>query len=145
MATLLPFIISLLSLHAGAIRASDQSLPLVRFQGCYDGDTCTTTDAEKVRLACIDAPEIKNRPRLRATKMRSTAYDNSSSERSAENLRALVLGRLVGIRRITTDRYGRTIAELFVDSRNVGQQQVANGHALISQRYSSLCAWTARF
>ena len=127
------------------ISASDQSLPLVRFQGCYDGDTCTTTDAEKVRLACIDAPEIKNRPRLRAIKMRPTAYDNSSSERSAENLRALVLGRLVGIRRITTDRYGRTIAELFVDNRNVGQQQVANGHALISQRYSSLCAWTARF
>ena len=90
MATLLQFIISLLSLNAGAIRASDQSLPLVRFQGCYDGDTCTTTDAEKVRLACIDAPEIKNHPRLRATKMRPTAYDNFYSERSAENLRALV-------------------------------------------------------
>ncbi len=145
MSILLSFVIPLLPLHASAMGSSDQRLPLVRFQGCYDGDTCTTTDAEKVRLACIDAPEIKNRPRLRATKMRPTAYDNPAAERSAENLRELVLGRFVGIRRISKDRYGRTIAELFVDNRNVGQQQVTNGHAVISQRYSSLCAWTSRF
>ena len=24
---------------------------------CFDGDTCTTTTGERVRLACIDAPE----------------------------------------------------------------------------------------
>ena len=144
MGNLLPFFIFLFSLQVGAAKASDQNLPLVRFQGCYDGDTCTTTDAEKVRLACIDAPELKKRPRFRATKMSPIAYDNTSSERSADGLRALVLGRLVRIRRITTDRYGRTIAELFVDNRNVGQQQVINGHAVISQRYASQCSWATR-
>ena len=126
------------------VGASDQHLPLVRFQGCYDGDTCTTTDAEKVRLACIDAPELKKRPRLRATRMSPTAYENSSFERSAANLRALVSGRMVAIRRITTDRYGRTVAELFINDMNVGHQQVMNGHAVISQEHAWQCAWASR-
>ena len=121
--------------------ASDQRFPLVRFQGCYDGDTCTTTDSEKVRLACIDAPELTKRPRLRATRMRPIAYDNSLFERSADHLRALVSGRMVGIRRITTDRHGRTVAELFIDNKNVGQQQVMSGHAVISRKYAWQCAW----
>ena len=130
------------SSHCG--RASDQRLPLVRFQGCYDGDTCTTTDAEKVRLACINAPDIAKRQRFRATRMSSTSYDNSAFERSADNLRALVSGRLVGIRRITTDRYGRTVAELFIDDKNVGQQQVLNGFAVIFQEDAGQCAWSSR-
>ena len=46
-------------------------------------------------------------------------------------LRSLVVGREVGIRRITTDRYDRTVAELFVDVTNVQQQLVASGHAEI--------------
>ena len=25
---------------------------------CYDGDTCTTTKGERIRLACIDSPEL---------------------------------------------------------------------------------------
>ena len=37
----------LLLVPATVAGASDQRLPLVRFQGCYDEDTCTTTDAEK--------------------------------------------------------------------------------------------------
>ena len=51
----------LLLAPATVARASDQRLPLVRFQGCYDGDTCTTTEAEKLRLACINAPDIAKR------------------------------------------------------------------------------------
>ena len=92
MGQLLPFVILLLWVQASTAKASGPNLPLVRFQGCYDRDTCMTTDSEKVRLACIDAPEIKQRPRLRAIKMSPTADDNTSSMRSADSLRALVLG-----------------------------------------------------
>ena len=28
---------------------------------CYDGDTCTTIEGEKIRLACIDTPELKGK------------------------------------------------------------------------------------
>ena len=53
----------------------------------------------------------------------------------------LVVGRNVGIRRITTDRYGRTVAELFVDGSNVQQQLVAAGHAEIYWKYAHQCPW----
>ena len=33
--------------------------PIVQIKDCYDGDTCTTKSGEKIRLACIDAPELK--------------------------------------------------------------------------------------
>ena len=57
-------------------------------------------------------------------------------------LRAIVVGRDVGIRRITKDRYGRTVAELFVDGSNVQQQLVAAGHADIYWKYAHQCGWT---
>ena len=141
MLKILSTVFLLLLAHAFSERVSAQGMPLVRFQSCYDGDTCTTTNAEKVRLACIDAPERKKRPRFRATRMQPTAYDNSLGDQSAFHLRTLVLGRLVGIRRIATDRYGRTVAELFIDNTSVGQQQVENGHAVISQQHAWQCAW----
>jgi endonuclease YncB( thermonuclease family) len=59
MANFLSIIIFLLLPLVSASYSRDQSLPIVRFQGCYDGDTCATTEDESVRLACIDAPEVK--------------------------------------------------------------------------------------
>ena len=38
-----------------------QKLPSVIVKKCYDGDTCTTESGEKIRLACIDAPEIRGK------------------------------------------------------------------------------------
>tara|TARA_B100001063_G_scaffold235176_1_gene253452 strand:+ start:421 stop:624 length:204 start_codon:yes stop_codon:yes gene_type:complete len=38
---------------------SFSSLPNVFIKDCYDGDTCTTLKGEKIRLACIDTPELK--------------------------------------------------------------------------------------
>ena len=57
-------------------------------------------------------------------------------------LRSLVQGREVGIRRITTDRYGRTVAEIFVDGMNVGKDLVRSGHADVYWRYAKPCPWT---
>jgi micrococcal nuclease len=95
-------------------------------------------------LACINAPDIAKRQRFRASRTSSTSYDNSAFERFADNLRSLVSGRLVGIRRITTDRYGCTVTELFIDDKNVGQQQVLNGFAVIFQEDAGQCAWSSR-
>ena len=97
---------------------------------CYDGDTCTTTNGERVRLACIDTPELIGK---RAESVPAIAARN--------HLRGLVLGKKVGIRRITEDRYGRTVAELFVGETNVQREMVATGHAEVYQRYSHQCPW----
>ena len=98
---------------------------------CYDGDTCTTTTGERVRLACIDTPELVG---MRAEPVPAKA--------ARDFLRYLVVGKKVRIRRITEDRYGRTVAELFVGERNVQQELVATGHAEVYQRYAHQCPWT---
>ncbi len=107
------------------------ALASVLIASCYDGDTCTTSAGEKVRLACIDTPELRGK---RANPVPAKA--------ARDYLRGLVVGRDVGIRRITTDRYGRTVAELFVDGSNVQQQLVAAGHADIYWKYAHQCGWT---
>lgn len=93
---------------------------------CYDGDTCTTTRGEKIRLACIDAPEMKVASRLRPTSMQAETYDNSHAVESRDYLRQLVVGEKVSIQRTTTECYGRTVVELFVDGINIGQIFVRN-------------------
>ena len=107
------------------------ALESVTIRSCYDGDTCTTSVGEKVRLACIDTPELRGR-----------RADPVPAKAARDYLRAVVVGREVGIRRITKDRYGRTVAELFVDGSNVQQQLVASGHAEIRWKYASQCPWT---
>ncbi len=40
-------------------RSTDNAKEKVKIIRCHDGDTCTTDKGEKIRLACIDAPELK--------------------------------------------------------------------------------------
>ena len=71
-----------------------------------DGDTITIrsgTDTIKIRLAEIDAPE-RGQP---------------WGEKSRQALDGLVAGKIVQAIPITTDRYGRTVARVMVDGRNV--------------------------
>ena len=97
---------------------------------CYDGDTCTSSTGEKIRLACIDTPELRGK-----------SADPVPAKEARDYLRELVVGRKVTIRRITSDRYGRTVAELFIDGSNVQQQLVASGHASIYWHYADQCPW----
>ena len=86
----------------------------VLITSCYDGDTCRTSRGEKIRLACIDTPELRGK-----------RADPVPAKAARDYLRNLVVGRNVGIRRITTDRYSRTVAELFVDGSNWASLLVA--------------------
>ena len=72
------------------------ALASVVIASCYDGDTCTTTTGERVRLACIDTPELVGK---RAKPMPAKA--------ARDHLRGLVVGKQVGRRRINEERYGR--------------------------------------
>ena len=114
-----------------ALAQPSTALETVTIRSCYDGDTCTTSTGEKIRLACIDTPEMKGK---RAQPARARA--------ARDHLQAMVVGRSVGLRRITVDRYGRTVGELFVDGMNVQQAMVASRHAEIYWKYASQCPWT---
>ena len=104
--------------------------PAVLIRSCYDGDTCTTTTGEKVRLACIDTPKLRGR----------NAHPGPAKA-ARDYLRSRLKGKAITIRRIDTDRYGRTVAELFADGANVQEQLVASGHAEIYRRYAKPCVW----
>ena len=107
------------------------ALASIVIASCYDGDTCTTTKGERVRLACIDTPELV-----------AKGAEPVPARAARDHLRGLVVGKKIGIRRITEDRYGRTVAELFVGETNVQQEMVATGHAEIYWRYAYQCPWT---
>ena len=107
------------------------ALASVVIASCYDGDTCTTTTGERVRLACIDTPELVGK-----------RAEPAPAKAARDHLRNLVVGKQVGIRRITEDRYERTVAELFLGLTNVQQEMVAIGHAEILWRYAHQCPWT---
>ena len=74
--------------------------------------------------------------------LRGRIADPVPATAARDYLRELVVGKSVGVRRVATDRYGRTVAELFVDGSNVQQQLVASGHADIYWMYAHQCPWT---
>ena len=107
---------------------------LVVIDSCYDGDTCTTTSGEKIRLACIDTPEIRG-PRA-----------NPEPAKAARDfLNSNVAGKEVSIRRITKDRYERTVAELAKDGVNIQKLMVSKGYAKIYKKYADPCPWASNF
>ena len=97
---------------------------------CYDGDTCTSTDGEKIRLACIDTPELRGK-----------RADPIPAKAARDYLNGLVAGEEVSIKRITKDRYGRTVAELTKDGVNIQERLVDKGFASVYKRYSDQCDW----
>ncbi|WP_320663884.1 thermonuclease family protein [Prochlorococcus sp. MIT 1223] len=103
----------------------------VVIKDCYDGDTCTTITGEKIRLACIDTPELKEK-----------RADPIPAKAARDYLNGLVAGETLDIRRITKDRYGRTVAELSIDGMNIQEHLVDKGLATIYERYASQCDWS---
>ena len=99
----------------------------------YDGDTLRVTDGRsetKIRFCGIDAPE----------------KDQAGGIESRDHLRSLIAqgdGTLIVVP-VETDRYGRTVAELFVpiggeEEIHLNSQMVADDHAYHYAQYSAGC------
>lgn len=92
-----------------------------------DGDTLRVqADGRSItiRLACIDAPE--------------TAQSPWGKQSRAYLMQRLPRGRQVSIQPHTTDRYGRTVAEVITDS-SINVLMVKEGQAFVYHRYLSGC------
>ena len=93
-----------------------------------DGDTIRVSDGAKrvtIRLACIDAPETAQKP-----------YGIDARQK----LQTLApVGSVVSLQTKTTDRYGRTVAEIFRNGRSVNQAMVSTGEAFVYWQYISGC------
>ena len=128
-------LLAAIALSAGLLGCSAYAQS-VWIESCYDGDTCTTSQGEKIRLACIDAPEL-----------RGANARPAEAKEARDFLRRAVVGRELGISRKGPDKYGRTVAELFIKdtSLTIGELMIASGHALIDPRYERQCSWTVHF
>ncbi|MEO0804545.1 MAG: thermonuclease family protein, partial [Cyanobacteria bacterium J06642_2] len=97
-----------------------------------DGDTLRASVAGEtvtVRLSCIDAPETAQTP-----------WGNQSRDRLKQLLQR---GDRVELRVETTDRYGRTVAEIFERGASVNLQLVEEGQAVVYRKYLSGCSQTS--
>ena len=110
------------------------SLSNVFIKDCYDGDTCTTLKGEKIRLACIDTPELKGK-----------RADPIPAKEARDYLNNLVAYKEVYIKRITNDRYGRTVGELFKDDVNIQKLIVEKGYGKIYKKYAYQCEWSKKY
>ena len=122
------FLFLSLFLNYELLAKSDFSTIFIK--SCYDGDTCTAIDGEKIRLACINTPELKGK--------------NSDPKKGLEArdfLNKLVENKEILIKRITKDRYGRTVAEIYKDGTNIQELIVKKGYGKIYKRYSYQCEW----
>lgn len=82
-----------------------------------DGDTFWS-NGEKIRIADIDAPE-----------MRGQCSSESQKARRSRDRLAQLLDDKFEVRRTGTDRYGRTLAIVLVGGRSVGDHLVREGLA----------------
>lgn len=85
-----------------------------------DGDTIRV-GAERIRIANIDTPEMPGRARC--------AYEADRALAAKARLTQILSGGEITIARDGVDRYGRTLATLRVNGRDVGEQLVAEGAA----------------
>ncbi len=97
---------------------------------CYDGDTCTTSEGEKIRLACIDTAELKG------------PKSNPNLAKAARDyLNDLIAGKKVFIKRISKDRYMRTVADLSINGEIIQQKMLKSGYAEVYSKYAYQCPW----
>lgn len=88
----------------------------------WDGDSIrlgTTRQSEAVRIFNIDAPEIEGQ----------CAYETDLALQSKIRLAELLKGQRIEILHQGTDRYGRTLAAIRVEGRDVGDILVDEGLA----------------
>ncbi len=88
----------------------------------YDGDTITLhtqTGTKKIRLAGIDAPEIKQ----------------PFGIVSRDALRQDVLNQSVTVETTKQDKYGRTVGKVLIDGEDINLKQLSRGLAWVYDKY----------
>lgn len=107
---------------------TETSTRTCRINSVHDGDTMRLTCDDqkiKVRLYCIDTPELAQRP---------------WGIESRDYLRSQV-GEKVDLIEHGKDRYGRILAEVFSDGKNLNLVLVRTGNAAVYTKYCKLDAY----
>lgn len=94
----------------------------------HDGDTIRTCAGERVRIANIDAPEMRGSPKCN-DRRRKGWCDYPLALRSRDALIAFLQTGPARIDRSGVDRYGRTLATISVGGKDAGDHLIAKGLA----------------
>ena len=95
----------------------------------HDGDTLRC-NGERIRIANIDAPELRGSPKCGARRGYTAWCDYALGARSGEALRGLIArSHRLTFQRTGTDAYGRTLATVQVDGVDAGEWLIGQGLA----------------
>ena len=94
----------------------------------YDGDTITVASfiygkryRFSVRLNGIDSPELKG----------GSAEQKHQATISREALSDLIMNKIVTLKNVTTEKYGRILADVFLGDLDVCKWMLDAGHACV--------------
>jgi len=110
---------------AEAVCPSEGSRPL-HVANAVTGDTLMTLEGAEIRLAGILAPGPE-----------TSAANEEAAILARGDLAARLEGRAVTVSEGTTDRYGRLVAQVFVDGRNLQEALLRAGMALAAPDIAS--------
>jgi len=96
----------------------------------YDGDTITIASRFpgtngpiyrfNVRLNGIDSPEIKG----------ATDHEKEVAKKSRDALSHIIMGKIVNLKNVSTEKYGRVLADVYLDKVNLCEWMLENGYAV---------------
>lgn len=96
----------------------------------YDGDTITIVSRLpyedspyykfSIRLAGIDTPEIKGK----------SEQEKIKAVQARDELTALILNKCVELKNIQTEKYGRILADVYLDNLHLNKWLIEQGHAV---------------
>jgi len=110
-------------LLAAPLGAAGDSFFEGRVVAVFDGDTIEVLverERRRIRIAGIDTPE-RGQP---------------WAERAKQALSNRVFGKDVRVNEVATDRYGRTVGEVYADNVCVGCELVRGGHAWVYRHFT---------
>ena len=110
---------------------ANNNLASMRVISIGDGDTVRLEQNQEittVRLSCIDSPETAQNP---------------WGEMATEQLKQILpIGSEVQLRKVTVDRYGRTVGEIYQDNKSINLKMVKSGNAVVYHQYLGGCSET---
>ncbi|EFS2159957.1 nuclease [Escherichia coli] len=108
--------------NARVVGVSDgDTVTVLTERDCDSGEDCQSGKVQcRVRLAEIDTPEKKQ----------------PYGSKAKQVLSDLVFGRMLKVERIDKDRYGRLVANLYVDGKWVNAEMVRSGSAWVYRQYA---------
>ena len=113
-------------------------LAIYRVIKCYDGDTitvafklpdCPQIYRMSVRLDGIDCPEIKGK----------TPEEKECAKLAKARVESLILGKIVFLRDVKTEKYGRALATVIIDDINVNELLIAERLAVQYNGGTKVC------